>query len=159
VQYSYHDLNHVYQGEIYGIQVFGAAAKLTWKIDDKKKWLRLQQLEIQTLERVEQHFNKINKSLPSVEWYGAYGKYKGRIDGAALGLLPWKLAMRFLYWGSKKSQPIYHRLKELALSDEDKQFFGYILAHEKSIEYFAKSELFNQKDSLIEVNRLLEAHK
>lgn len=155
MQYSYHDLNHVYQGEIYGIQVFGAAAKFTWEIDNKNKWLLLQQLELHTLAKIEQHYSKIDKSLPAIDWCGAYGKYKGKIDGVVLGLLPWKLAMRFLYRGSKKSQPIYYRLKELAVSDEDKRFFEYILAHEKSIEFFAKRELFNQDNSLEEVKNLL----
>ena len=80
---------------------------------------------------------------------------KGRAEGAALGLMPWRLAMKMVRDATQPFQEKFLRLKENA-KEEDRKFFSYVYAHEKAIEAFAKKELAGEADSLKAARELLE---
>ena len=86
------DLQRIHESEVYGKAVFATAARLTRNAERKAKWLKLHALEEETLARYLAHMAKSGQ--PVVEPKG--WELKGYAEGMALGLMPWKLAMRLL---------------------------------------------------------------
>ena len=146
------DLQRVHESEVYGIAVFGKAASLTLRAAPKKKWLALKALEERTLERYIAYMKESNQELTQPRGW----RVKGLIEGAALGLFPWRLSMRLLRDGTAPFQERFLRLKNNAEAAHQ-DFFSYVYAHEKAIESFACRELTGEKDSLIAVTGLLES--
>ncbi len=148
-QYS-KDLQNIHESEVYGRAVFDMAAKLTMNEGRKQKWLALRALEEKTLNRYLDYMRESGQAVVEPRGWAL----KGRVEGLALGLMPWWLAMRLVRDATKPFQEKFLRLKDHA-SDADKNFFSYVYAHEKAIEAFAKRELSKDKDSLKAVNELL----
>ncbi len=148
-QYS-KDLQKIHESEVYGRAVFDMAAKLTMNEGRKQKWLALRALEEKTLNRYLDYMRESGQAVVEPRGWAL----KGRVEGLALGLMPWWLAMRLVRDATKPFQEKFLRLKDHA-SDADKNFFSYVYAHEKAIEAFAKRELSKDKDSLKAVNELL----
>lgn len=144
------DLQRIHESEVYGIAVFETAAKLTLNKERKEKWLVLKALEERTLERYLAYMQETRQQIttPTV-W-----KLKGYAEGAALGALPWPLAMKLLKDGTVPFQEKFLRLKENA-EGAHQDFFAYVYAHEKAIEAFAKKELSKDSNSLMAVENLL----
>ena len=93
-------------------------------------------------------------SLPAANAF-ALPDSLGYAEGAALGLLPWPIAMRQLADGTLPFQEQFLRLKDNATEEKDKKFFGYIYAHEKAIEFFALKEISGEQNTLTAVEHLL----
>jgi len=144
------DLQNIHESEVYGKAVFETAAKVTRNKKQKEKWLMLRELEVQTLERYLEYMQSTGKKVVEpVGW-----ELKGKAEGAALGLMPWRLAMKLVKDATGPFQERFLRLKNNA-SEEDQAFFSYVYAHEKALEAFAKKELAKDTDSLIAVRNLL----
>ena len=79
---------------------------------------------------------------------------KGRSEGAALALMPWRLAMKLVADATLPFQEKFLRLKRHAEGPHH-EFFAYVLAHEKAIEAFANKELAKDPGSLSAVEGLL----
>ncbi len=144
------DLQNIHESEVYGLAVFDSAARLTLNKQRKQKWLTLKALEQQTLDRYLDYMEASGQAVAEPVGWGL----KGRGEGAALGLMPWKLAMKMLRDGTQPFQEKFLRLKKNA-NDEEQAFFSYIYAHEKAIEAFATKELSGHQDSLKAVQELL----
>lgn len=136
------DLQRIHESEVYGIVLFRTAASLTLNADRKRKWLVLMALEEKTLSRYLEHMQATGQAIKEpVGW-----RAKGAAEGAALALMPWRMAMKLLRDGTAPFQEKFLRLKQHA--DEAQQaFFDYIYAHEKAIEAFASKELAGEPDS------------
>jgi hypothetical protein len=144
------DLQRIHESEVYGFAVFDTAAKLARSPERKQKWLRLRALEKQTLERYLDYMRRTGQ--PVVEprvWL-----VKGYLEGAALGLMPWRLAMKMVRDATGPFQEKFRRLEQNA-DGEEREFFAYVLGHEQAIEEFAVRELARHPMSLDAVERLL----
>lgn len=144
------DLQRIHESEVYGAAVFATAARLTRDPERRTKWLTLQALEDQTLSHYLAFMERTRQ--PVVEPRG--WAWKGRAEGAALALMPWRLAMKLLADATVPFQEKFLRLKEHAEGPE-REFFSYVYAHEKAIEAFARKELANDPESLEAANGLL----
>lgn len=144
------DLQRIHESEVYGMAVFDTAAKLARDPARRQKWLTLKALEEATLERYLRHMQATGQQVRQPRIWAA----KGRVEGAALGAMPWGLAMKMLADGTQPFQEKFLRLKEHA-PDEHKDFFGYVYAHEKAIEAFARKEMAAEPESLKAVESLL----
>ena len=146
------DLQHIHESEVYGFAVFDTAAQLTRNKERKQKWLTLKALEEQTLNRYLEYMQQSGQTVVEPKGWAL----KGRVEGAALGLMPWSLAMKLVRDATQPFQEKFLRLKNNA-SEADQKFFSYVYAHEKAIEAFAKKELSKDKDSLKAVKQLMGA--
>jgi len=146
------DLQRIHESEVYGTAVFDTAAQLTLNKDHKQKWLALKALEVQTLNRYLAYMQESGQAVVEPKGWAL----KGRAEGAALGLMPWRLAMKLLKDGTVPFQEKFLRLKNNA-SEADRKFFAYVYAHEKAIEAFAQKEMKRDPESLKAVRELLGA--
>lgn len=144
------DLQRIHESEVYGVALFDMAAKLTRDSVRKQKWLALKALEAHTLDRYLAHMQATGQRISEPSGWAL----KGRAEGAALALMPWRLAMKLLHDGTAPFQEKFLRLKAHA-SEADQPFFAYVYAHEKAIEAFAKQEMLGNTDSLKAVQELL----
>lgn len=146
------DLQRIHESEVYGLAVFGTAARMTLNEQRREKWLALKALEEKTLERYVSYMKDSGQVITEPRGW----KLKGYLEGLALGALPWRIAMKLLEQGTQPFQEKFLRLKNNAQGKEQ-EFFAYVYAHEKAIEAFAQKELGKDDSSLIAVNSLLES--
>lgn len=146
------DLQRIHESEVYGLAVFDTAARLTRHPGRKTKWLALKALEAQTLQRYLEHMAHTGQTVVEPKGWAL----KGRAEGAALGVMPWRLAMKLVRDATQPFQEKFLRLKEHA-DDDAREFFAYVYAHEKAIEAFANKELAREAGSLKAVESLLGA--
>ncbi len=144
------DLQRIHESEVYGLAVFDTAARLTMNAERKNKWLALKALEQKTLDHYLAHMQTSNQAVTEPRFW----RLKGYLEGLALGLMPWRLAMKLLRDGTQPFQEKFLRLKEHA-DGAHQDFFTYVYAHEKAIEAFAIKELAKEQDSLKAVESLL----
>lgn len=144
------DLQRIHESEVYGRAVFATAARLTWNAERKAKWLRLQALEEETLARYLAYMARTGQAVVEPKAW----ELKGYAEGLALGLMPWKLAMRLVRDATGPFQEKFLRLKENS-DKAERDFFAFVYAHEKALEAFAVKELANAPDSLKAVESLL----
>ncbi len=144
------DLQRIHESEVYGIALFGTAARLSRAARRKNQWLTLMALEERTLERYQAYMHASGQALVEPVWW----RYKGYLEGAALAVLPWRMAMKLLADGTAPFQERFLRLKSNA-DGADLEFFTYVYAHEKAIEAFARKELAGDQNSLKAVQSLL----
>ncbi len=144
------DLQRIHESEVYGKAVFATAARLTRNAERKAKWLKLHALEEETLSRYLAHMAKTGQAVVEPKAW----ELKGYAEGMALGLMPWKLAMRLVRDATGPFQEKFLRLKQNS-GDAEREFFSYVYAHEKALEAFAEKELANAPDSLKAVESLL----
>lgn len=144
------DLQRIHESEVYGIALFDTAAMVTRKKIQKQKWLALKALEQHTLDRYLAYMKESGHAVKQPRGWAL----KGRAEGAVLGLMPWRLAMRLLKDGTQPFQEAFLRLKQDA-NDSSRAFFAYVYAHEKAIESFALAELSKQDTGLKAVTALL----
>lgn len=145
------DLQRVHESEVYGLAVFDTAARVARSEDRKQKWRVLRALEEQTLARYLEYMRESGQTVREPRGWAL----RGRAEGAALGLMPWPMAMKAVRNATGPFQERFLRLKRHA-SGADREFFAYVYAHEKAIEAFAKKELAKEEDSLRDVKDLLE---
>lgn len=144
------DLQRIHESEVYGMAVFETAARLTRNPVRKNKWLTLKALEVQTLDRYLEYMQATNQPVVEPKVW----KQKGYVEGAALGMMPWGMAMKLLRDGTQPFQEKFLRLKTHA-EGAHQEFFTYVYAHEKAIEAFAEKELAKAPNSLKAVEGLL----
>ncbi|MDF1781430.1 MAG: hypothetical protein P1U67_09060 [Alcanivoracaceae bacterium] len=144
------DLQRIHESEVYGRAVFDTAAQLTRNKERKQKWLALKDLEEKTLNCYLEYMQASGQTVVEPRGWAL----KGRAEGAALALMPWRLAMKLVRDATGPFQEKFLRLKNNA-SQEDQKFFSYVYAHEKAIEAFAKKELLKDSSSLKAVRELL----
>ncbi len=144
------DLRRIHESEVYGAAVFATAARLTRNRVRKKKWLTLKALEDQTLARYLAYMERTEQRVVEPRGWAT----KGHAEGAALALMPWRMAMKLVADATVPFQEKFLRLAQHA-EGEHEAFFAYVLAHEKAIESFARTELANQGGSLKAVEALL----
>jgi len=144
------DLQRIHESEVYGLAVFDMAAQLTISKVKKEKWLALKALEQQTLDRYLDYMRESGQAVVTPRGWAL----KGRAEGAVLGLMPWRLAMKLVRDGTLPFQEKFLRLKDNA-NKENQSFFSYVYAHEKAIEAFAEKELSRDQSSLNAIKKLL----
>ena len=144
------DLQHIHESEVYGRAVFSTAARLTLNPSRKKKWLALKALEEQTLERYLAYMQQTGQTVKEPRGWAT----KGAAEGAALAVMPWRLAMRLVRDATQPFQEKFLRLKNHA-EEADQAFFNYVYAHEKAIEAFAARELERSGNSTQAIEKLL----
>ncbi len=144
------DLQRIHESEVYGLAVFDTAARLTRNAERKNKWLALKALEVQTLDRYLAYMQASNQSVTEPTFW----RLKGYVEGAVLGLLPWRWSMKLVRDATGPFQEKFLRLKQNA-EESHQGFFTYVYAHEKAIEAFAKKELSGDQSSLKAVEALL----
>lgn len=144
------DLQRIHESEVYGQAVFDTAARLTRNPERKAKWLALKALEAHTLQRYLDYMASTGQTVVEPKGWAV----KGRAEGAALAVMPWRLAMTLVRKATGPFQEKFLRLKTHAQKQEQ-DFFAYVYAHEKAIEAFAKKELARDPDSLKGVESLL----
>lgn len=147
------DLQRVHESEVYGTALFDMAARLTPNTERKGKWLALKALEEQTLDRYLAYMRDSGQPVTEPRGWA----FRGRIEGTALGLMPWRTSMKLLGDGTQPFQEKFLRLKNTARDETDRNFFAYVYAHEKAIESFAQKELAGEPGSLQAVESLLRA--
>ena len=145
------DLQHIHESEVYGLAVFEAAARVSRNRERREKWQVLRALEEQTLRRYLDYMTRTGQPVREPRIWAL----KGRAEGIALGLMPWRLAMRMVRNATQPFQKRFLRLKSHA-SGPDREFFDYVYVHEKALEAFASAELAGREDSLKAVRALLE---
>lgn len=144
------DLQRIHESEVFGRAVFDTAARLARDSARRDQWLALRALEEKTLARYLDYMRSTAEPVQEPRGWAL----KGRIAGAALGLMPWRLAMQQVADATRPFLETFRRLEEHA-EDEDREFFAYVCAHEKAIEAFAHRELAGESNSLEAVERLL----
>lgn len=144
------DLQRVHESEVYGRAVFATAARLARDPQRKAKWLTLHALEEETLARYLAYMARTGQPVVEPKLW----ELRGYAEGAALGLMPWRLAMRMVRDATGPFQEKFLRLKQNC-DEAEREFFGYVYAHEKALEAFAVKELANEPDSLKAVESLL----
>ena len=144
------DLQRIHESEVYGRAVFATAARLTRNAERKAKWLTLKALEEETLARYLAYMARSGQPVVEPKVW----ELKGYAEGVALGLMPWRLAMRLVRDATGPFQEKFLRLKQNS-EKPDLEFFSYVYAHEKAIEAFAVKELANEQGSLKAVESLL----
>ena len=144
------DLQHIHESEVYGAAVFATAARLTRDPERRKKWLTLKALEDKTLSCYLAHMESTRQPVTEPKGWAL----KGHAEGAALALMPWRVAMKLVGDATASFQERFLRLEQHA-EGEERAFFAYVYAHEKAIESFAHRELANDADSLKAVEGLL----
>jgi hypothetical protein len=134
------DLDRTYESEVFGEVLFSVAARLTRSAERCEKWRRLRDLETQTKERVIEFLDahRQHASLP------AFVRAKGRFLGVLLALLPWSLSMKVLEDGTAPFLAVFERLERNA-DESSKEFFAYVVAHERAIAEFARRERVGQR--------------
>lgn len=139
------DLDRTYESEVYGEVLFAAAARFTRSPERREKWLRLQRLETQTKERILQYLeaHQQHASLPR------FVRAKGRVLGALLAMLPWPLSMKLLEDGTSPFLAVFARLERNATAST-KEFFSYVVAHERAIAEFARRERSRRPETSIQ---------
>jgi len=144
------DLQRIHESEAYGLAVFETAAKVARSPERREKWLRLRALEKQTLERYLDYMQRTGQRVAEPRVW----RVKGYLEGAALGLMPWRLAMTLVRNATGPFQETFGRLVQHADGPE-RDFFAYVLGHERAIEEFAVRELARHPASLDAVELLL----
>ena len=144
------DLQRIHESEVYGRAVFDTAARATRNRDRKNKWLTLRALEEQTLARYLEYMRESGQAVVEPRGWAL----KGHGEGAALALMPWRLAMKLVRDATGPFQETFLRLKDNT-SGSEHAFFSYVYAHEKAIESFARMELSGDQNSLTPVQELL----
>ncbi len=144
------DLQRIHESEVYGLALFATAARITRDPARRKRWLVLKALEEKTLDRYLAYMRESGKPVTEPRT----SRLKGYVEGAALGMMPWRVAMKLLASGTVPFQENFLRLKQHA-DGADREFFAYVYAHEKAIEAFANKELARAGDSLVAVESLL----
>lgn len=144
------DLQRIHESEVYGRAVFDTAARLTRDPARKAKWLTLKALEEETLARYLAYMARTGKPVVEPKVW----ELKGYAEGAALGLMPWRLAMRLVRDATKPFQEKFLRLKQHS-PEAELEFFSFVYAHEKALEAFAVKELANDPGSLKAVESLI----
>lgn len=141
------DLYKIYQSEVMGEALFSAAATLAWDSARKQKWRSLAALEAQTKQRYLEHVSGTPR-------FPYASKLSGYLFGLFFVAIPWTLAMQFLRDGTAPFMEVFVRLRKHA-SDQDKDFYQYVVAHEEAIVDFAERELAGDSSSLVSVNELI----
>lgn len=148
-----HDLDRMLGSEVLGEVLFATAARLSRSDEQRRKWERLRDLEIQTRDRIVETLERHGEHATPPPFTTA----KARVFGALLGLLPWSMAMKLLGDGTAPFLEIFERLERHA-DPERKEFHGYVVAHERAIAEFAARERQARPDASLEpVLALLEA--
>ena len=86
------DLQRIHESEVYGTAVFATAARLIRDTTRRKKWLTLKALEEQNLAHDLAYMERTGQPVIQPRGWAS----KGRSDGAALAMMPWRLAMKLV---------------------------------------------------------------
>ncbi|ONG41409.1 hypothetical protein BKE30_04715 [Alkanindiges hydrocarboniclasticus] len=129
------DLNKLLTSEILGEQLFKVAARLSADASQRRKWQLLAALESQTKDYFLQYLKQSQQHAKA----DVIAKLQASASGAALALLPWKMAMQLLEDGTRQFLQAFKRLQQHS-SPEDLAFFTYVVEHELAIQRFAQLE-------------------
>lgn len=129
------DLDRTLESELLGERLFSVAARFARSRERREKWLRLCELETQTLARVVAFLGERKEQATAP----ALTRLRATIFGAAMGLLPWSFSMRLLEDGTGPFLEVFERLARHAAPDAE-AFTTYLVAHERAIARFARLE-------------------
>lgn len=145
------DLHRLLKSEVYGEAIFRVWMRLTFIPERRHKLKCVWRLEAQTKERVLEFFRKEKRKTPHLMPI----KLKAAIIGTLAPFIPWRIIMKKGLDATAKFLPVFERLEHLC-QPGDGDLFGYIVAHERALEAFARMELDGQtNNSLGPLERLL----
>jgi len=129
------DLERTLESEVLGEILFSTAARIARSRERRDKWRRLRDLEAQTLQRVVAFLESRDQTVR----VPALARAKGLGFGLVLGLLPWSTSMKLLEEGTHPFLEVFERLERHADATH-REFFAYVVAHERAIAQFARLE-------------------
>lgn len=136
------DLVIALKSEVLGEAFFRSAYYATFYSDRRNKAKTLWQLEIQTKTRIIEYFKANNLKIPQLKW----AAFQGIIFGILYLVVPWEFVMKEILKETTYYLEVFRRLEEQA-TEQDKELFKYIVAHEVAIRRFAEIELINNSSS------------
>lgn len=145
------DLVVALKSEVLGEAFFRSAYYATFLKNPKNSAKVLWQLEVQTKKRILEYFVVNNIEIPKLRWTAA----KGSILGVFYSVVPWNIILKAILKETEYYLEVFRRLEEQA-TEQDKELFKYIVAHEVAIAQFAEIELINSSNnSLKSIESLL----
>ena len=112
----------------------------------------LWQLEAQTKSRILEYFEINSIEIPKLRWL----QIKGSLLGVLCTIAPWDIVLKEILKETEYYLEVFRRLSEQA-TEQDKELFKYIVAHEVAIGQFAEIELVNSgNNSLERIKALLD---
>ena len=146
------DLAIALESEVLGEAFFRSAYYSTFFLNRGDKAKVLWQLEAQTKSRILEYFEINSIEIPKLRWL----QIKGSLLGVLCPIAPWDIVLKEILKETEYYLEVFRRLLEQA-TEQDKELFKYIVAHEVAIGQFAEIELVNSGDnSLDRIKALLD---
>ena len=144
------DLGTALKSEVLGAAFFRSSYYTALFSKHRNKLKVLWQLEVQTKQRIIAYFQANNIEIPKLKAIAI----KGSIFGIFCSIIPWHVLMKMILKETEYYLEVFHRLVKEA-SEQDKELFKYIVAHEKAIAVFAEMELIDSSNQSLEVIKAL----
>ena len=122
------DLVTALESEVLGEAFFRSAYYAALFCDLRNKVKTLWQLEVQTKKRIIEYFQANNIEIPKVRIIAL----KGFIFGVYCLMIPWHVLVKKIIEETEYYLEVFRRLEKEA-SEQDKELFKYIVAHEVAI--------------------------
>ena len=146
------DLAIALESEVLGEAFFRSAYCAAFFSNRGEKAKILWQLEAQTKSRIIEYFEINSIEIPKLRWL----QIKGSLLGVLCPIAPWNIVLKEILKETEYYLEVFRRLSEQA-TEQDKELFKYIVAHEVAIGQFAEIELVNSGDnSLDRIKALLD---
>lgn len=145
------DLVIALKSEVLGEAFFRSVYYAAFFSNRRNKVKTLWQLETQTKKRILEYFQANSIEIPNLRWTAV----KGSILGISYLFIPWHLVLKEILKETEYYLKGFRRLEEQA-TEQNKDFFKYIVAHEVAIKRFSEIELANRgNNSLKTIEALL----
>ncbi|WP_026102646.1 hypothetical protein [Pleurocapsa sp. PCC 7319] len=144
------DLTIALKSEVLGEAFFRSAYYSMLLLNRRHKAKMLWHLEAQTKTRILEYFEINSIEIPKLRWAVA----RGSVLGVFCLVAPWYVVLKVILKETEYYQEVFRRLEEQAIK-QDKELFGYIVAHEAAIRRFVSIELVGGNNSLDPIEALL----
>jgi hypothetical protein len=138
--------------EIFGVEVFGRAARHASAPVDRQLWSALYELEAQTRAAV---FDRLGAEVHTFRAGQRLAMGAGVAGGIAMPWLPRRLQLHSVVSGAQPFMRHFQRLDAYFAGTPQASFFGYVLAHERAIIELGKRALAGQDNAGGAVEALL----
>ena len=144
------DLAIALKSEVLGEAFFRSAYYSTFFLNRGEKVKVLWQLEVQTKSKIIEYFEINRIETPKLRWI----QIKGSVLGFLCPIAPWNIILKEILKETEYYLGVFRRLEEQA-TEQDKELFKYIVAHEVAIGQFAEIELVSSGDNSLNLIKAL----
>ena len=144
------DLAIALKSEVLGEAFFRSAYYSTFFFNRGEKVKVLWQLEVQTKSKIIEYFEINRIETPKLRWI----QIKGSVLGFLCQIAPWNIILKEILKETEYYLGVFRRLEEQA-TEQDKELFKYIVAHEVAIGQFAEIELVSSGDNSLNLIKAL----